>query len=348
MKMHATQEPDEGPRAVTVVAPARLHLGFLDLNGGLGRRFGSIGLTISHFVTRVMAVRAPSLEVQGVSAERGRQLAVQVLDLVAAPAAARITIAEEIPAHAGLGSGTQLSLAIAAAITQLYQERVSVAELAAVTQRGQRSGIGIACFEHGGLIVDGGRGPGGTTPPMLARMAVPSAWRVLLVLDDSGAGLSGGAELAAFGSLGPMPEAIAGELCRRTLMQVLPAVAEQDYAAFCEGITAVQELIGSYFAPAQAGLYSSPRVAEAMRRAHALGARGTGQSSWGPTAFAFLPSPGAADDLCRDLRRACADLPGLRFVVVAARNSGAELSHHALSESTSALRPIELGSIQAD
>ncbi len=25
-------------------APARLHLGFLDLNGGLGRRFGSLGL----------------------------------------------------------------------------------------------------------------------------------------------------------------------------------------------------------------------------------------------------------------------------------------------------------------
>jgi predicted sugar kinase len=29
------------PANVTVTVPARLHLGFLDLNGGLGRRFGT-------------------------------------------------------------------------------------------------------------------------------------------------------------------------------------------------------------------------------------------------------------------------------------------------------------------
>ena len=31
---------------VDVSAPARLHLGFLDLGGGLGRRFGSLGVAI--------------------------------------------------------------------------------------------------------------------------------------------------------------------------------------------------------------------------------------------------------------------------------------------------------------
>ena len=31
---------------VTVAVAARLHLGFLDLNGGLGRRFGSLGLAL--------------------------------------------------------------------------------------------------------------------------------------------------------------------------------------------------------------------------------------------------------------------------------------------------------------
>jgi len=35
------------PEGITVTIPARLHLGFLDLNGGLGRRFGSIGLAIT-------------------------------------------------------------------------------------------------------------------------------------------------------------------------------------------------------------------------------------------------------------------------------------------------------------
>jgi predicted sugar kinase len=31
---------------VSVTVPARLHLGFLDLDGGLGRRFGSLGMAL--------------------------------------------------------------------------------------------------------------------------------------------------------------------------------------------------------------------------------------------------------------------------------------------------------------
>jgi predicted sugar kinase len=42
------------PATVTVSAAARLHLGFLDLNGGLGRTFGSIGLAIDGFDTRLV------------------------------------------------------------------------------------------------------------------------------------------------------------------------------------------------------------------------------------------------------------------------------------------------------
>src|SRR6185369_13930596 len=49
---------DVSDRRVTVTAPARLHLGFLDLEGGLGRRFGSLGLTLEGVVTRVGAARA--------------------------------------------------------------------------------------------------------------------------------------------------------------------------------------------------------------------------------------------------------------------------------------------------
>src|SRR4029077_16164411 len=50
-----TQSSDvaQGPcEAVEVFAPARLHLGFLDLNGGLGRRFGSLVLTTAGTGTR--------------------------------------------------------------------------------------------------------------------------------------------------------------------------------------------------------------------------------------------------------------------------------------------------------
>jgi predicted sugar kinase len=32
------------PNKITVIAPARLHMGFIDLSGSLGRHFGSIGV----------------------------------------------------------------------------------------------------------------------------------------------------------------------------------------------------------------------------------------------------------------------------------------------------------------
>src|SRR5438270_13851347 len=62
------------PRAmidsVTVRAPARLHLGFLDMNGGLGRRFGSLGLAIVAYETRITVRRASEMCVSGPEADR--------------------------------------------------------------------------------------------------------------------------------------------------------------------------------------------------------------------------------------------------------------------------------------
>ena len=45
---------------VTVAVGARLHLGFLDLNGGLGRRFGSLGLALDGPETVLELSRAPT------------------------------------------------------------------------------------------------------------------------------------------------------------------------------------------------------------------------------------------------------------------------------------------------
>src|SRR5262249_17356436 len=56
--------PDK-TESITVTIAARLHLGFLDLNGSLGRRFGSIGLAITGLRTRVAFRRAPKNRVTG-------------------------------------------------------------------------------------------------------------------------------------------------------------------------------------------------------------------------------------------------------------------------------------------
>ncbi len=81
-------------------------------------------------------------------------------------------------------------------------------------------------------------------------------------------------------------------------MQALPALVERDLAQFGEAISRIQTILGNYFAPAQGGArYTSPSVAAAMALLERYGAIGIGQSSWGPTGFAFAASDDEAQRL---------------------------------------------------
>ena len=111
-------------------------------------------------------------------------------------------------------------------------------------------------------------------------------------------GAHGEAERRAFAGLPHFPAEWAGEICRRTLMQILPGAAEGDFRAFSNGVSRVQEILGDYFACAQGGgRFSSAAVSRVAGRLASHGASGIGQSSWGPTGFAFAPDPDTAEFL---------------------------------------------------
>jgi beta-RFAP synthase len=307
------------PRRVEVCAPARLHFGFLDLHGGLGRRFGSIGLAVDGPAVRLSAEAGSELTVAGPEAERVRAYAAAAAAHLGTEARAAFQLEEAIPAHAGFGSGTQLALAVAAALARLHGKAFSPAAFADVLDRGNRSGVGLAAFTDGGLIVDGGRDGSGDPPPVIARLSYPEAWRIVLILDESMRGVHGSRELEAFRDLPRFPEAQAAEICRIVLMQVLPAAATAEPQGFGAGITAIQRLIGDHFAPHQGGRYASPAVAEVLAALAAEGVAGYGQSSWGPTGFALMPSEAEARALVGRLER-----PGpLRLLIARGRNTGA-------------------------
>ena len=46
-----------------VKSPARIHIGFLDLNFNSNRKFGSLGLTISDFFFRIRIEKSQNIEV---------------------------------------------------------------------------------------------------------------------------------------------------------------------------------------------------------------------------------------------------------------------------------------------
>ena len=160
-------------KGVRVTTAARLHLGFLDFNGDLGRRFGSIGLAIDAFETCVQLHEALRFEVAGAERERGARLALRAAERLGLDPAKSLNIASAIPAHAGLGSGTQLAIAIASAFRRLAGLPLDPLGDARLLDRGARSGVGAALFERGGLVVDAGRGPNSEMPPVVARVALP-------------------------------------------------------------------------------------------------------------------------------------------------------------------------------
>ena len=334
---------------VTVAAPARLHLGFFDPSGSLGRRFGSIGLTISGPQTELElgfrpAGRADSMRTDGGleadgdvmrdTVARARACLERLRAVTGLRAPLELKLHSALPPHAGLGSGTQLALAVGRAFAELHGLHQTTANLAGLLGRGQRSGIGVAGFERGGVIVDGGPSAR-RIAPVLARFEFPAAWRVLLVLDTGYVGLNGDAERAALADLPPFPQASAAHLCHLILMRVMPALAEADFAPFAAGITELQRTIGAHFAPAQGGdIYTSPTVARLLRWIESASGAAVGQSSWGPTGFAILPSHGEAEDLTRRARAAGAVDPRLQLRIAHGRNEGARVRRHAAAAAT--------------
>jgi beta-ribofuranosylaminobenzene 5'-phosphate synthase len=310
---------------IRVEAPARLHLGFVDVSGSLGRRFGSVGLTLDEVATVIELSRSARVEAHGPSAPRALECLRRLLDEYDVASGCALDVRRAIPPHVGLGSGTQLALAVGAAFGALFDISLSPAAIAHVADRGARSGIGIGAFDQGGFIVDGGRGAAGGYPPIIARMPFPPGWRVLLILDRVRQGLSGEAELTAFRNLRAFPQAHAAHLAHLVLMRVMPAIAEQDFASFAIGIGEMQRVVGDYFAAAQGGRFTSPAVAEVLAWLESNGIAGVGQSSWGPTGFGLVDSEVRAHALLVDARRRFAHLQQLEFIVARARNRGRTL-----------------------
>lgn len=312
--------------SVTVTAPARLHMGFLDLGGSLGRKFGSIGVGINEIATRLVLTRSDRLAAEGPGAERALAAAERFAFALGRPLPASIRILEAIPAHAGLGSGTQLALAVGAGLARLYGLELGTRDIAPLIERGARSGIGIGVFEGGGLVVDGGRGERTVIPPVLSRLPFPEPWRFVIILDYGERGLHGAAEIEAFRTLPEYPAGEAARLCHWVLMRGLPALAEEDLPNFAAVIAEVQRSVGDHFAPAQGGRFASRDVAEVLAFLDSRGAVGIGQSSWGPTGFCLVENAVQAETWVAEARDRFGHRSGIEFLVGTARNRGAEIT----------------------
>lgn len=315
---------------VVITTSSRLHFGLLRFEQTEGPSYGGLGMMIADPRWVVELAAADQWAGEGVGFQRALEFARHVLSAIDAPHkphALRVRIRQAIPAHRGLGGGTQLGLAIAAGIRRLLDlPEASAEELAAASGRGQRSAVGAHGFLHGGLLWDKGRPPGESLGQLAARVALPEAWRILLVDTGDPSGLSGKPEVDAFKALPPVPAATTERLEQLAEEAILPAAERGDLTKFGEALYDYGRTAGECFAPVQGGAYASPAIARCVRTIRQLGVPAAGQSSWGPTVFAVTESLEHAKQLCESLASNPA-AAAYATQITAANNHGAAIDH---------------------
>lgn len=290
--------------AVFVETAARLHFGVLDLRGSGGRWFGGLGAAAPAPLLLVSAEPHEELIVEGEDAERARGFAVRCLAHLGVTAGARVRVHQALPSHAGLGSGTQLGLAVARALAELYGLPTDVRTLAASIGRARRSAVGTWTFAGGGFVVEGGRQRhSDSCGPLIARLPFPDDWRCVVAIPDARQpGLSGAAEEAVFAALPPPSEREVEKVAHLVLMVMLPALADADLPVFGRALTEVQQLTGRWFASVQGGAFAGGVSTELIARLTEWGAQGVGQSSWGPAVYGIIAGEDASRRLADRVR----------------------------------------------
>ena len=287
-------------RRVRVTTGARLHFGPLAVGGVQGRTFGGVGLMIETPGWQVTVERSEREEVTaGESTGRVTNICERFRRNSPVPASpCRVTVTQQMPAHTGLGSGTQLALAVARGLATLAgEDNLDAVELARRTERGCRSAIGTHGFTAGGFLVDAGHPVAGGFGELACRLPMPPEWRFLLASPKHRSGLSGTAERRAFETLEPMPAAMNAELCRVIVMDWLPAVTAADFEGFCAALDAFGGLVGEYFSPVQGDVFANQHMSLLAKELRAGGVRGIAQSSWGPTIAVSCADLDAAEEL---------------------------------------------------
>lgn len=297
-----------GSGAVHVETFARLHFGVLDLRGARGRWFGGLGAAAPAPSLRVSVAPADTLEVSGEDAARAEEFASRFLAHHALASGARIQVHRALPAHAGLGSGTQLALAVARGLAELAGLPTDAPSLAQAVARARRSAIGTWTFAGGGLVVEGGRlREGDACGPLVARLPFPESWRCVVAVPSGVRGLSGTDEASAFAALPAPPERDAERVAHVVLMTLLPSLADGDLPSFGTALSEVQEVTGRWFAPFQGGTFARGPSQALVERMREWGAHGVGQSSWGPAVYGIVEGPEAGARLAARVGESLAD-----------------------------------------
>ncbi|MEM2236750.1 MAG: hypothetical protein QXU87_04275 [Candidatus Caldarchaeum sp.] len=306
---------------VEVKTPSRLHLGLIELGGHHGRIYGGIGVAIKKPSLHIKVEKSDELKIQGPCSKHVSDIVARLAKNLGIDFSGRIQVLNHIPVHKGLGSMTQLSLAVGTALVKIHGLAIEPEKLAALLGRGRISCVGTAVFKEGGFILDFPRkNPAGLCSRYL-RFEFPEEWAFLVAYPIERSGPDDEAEQQLFKRLPVMDEHKCSKISHIVLFDLLPSLMERDAESFGRALTGLQTLVGEHFAALQGGRFVSEEAVEVVVKYGALGA---GQSSWGPAVYGFYSSfkeaSKAAEKVSQELGA------GWEIFVTEAVNEGAKLS----------------------
>ncbi|HUX99620.1 MAG TPA: beta-ribofuranosylaminobenzene 5'-phosphate synthase [Candidatus Deferrimicrobium sp.] len=299
---------------IRIITPSRLHFSLIDLNGQIGRIDGGLGVALNQPNIIIEAERdidnykLDIINSPGYSTEDLNDLTKNILKSLNIENGISLKINSTIPAHIGLGSKTQLSLAISKALCLLNNMDKTPYELACITSRAGTSRIGLSAFEQGGFIIDGGHSFGkgnqketflpssaskAPPAPILYSDTIPSDWYFVIAIPKIRHGAHGSEEINIFQEYCPISINDVQTISHIILMKILPALKERRIDIFGHGIYELQH-IG--FKKVEIELQDEI-ISDLIEFCIKNGAYGSGMSSFGPTTFALIESLPKAQQL---------------------------------------------------
>lgn len=323
-------------RKVVVRSVSRIHITLIDLHGGLGRVDGGIGFALNEPKIVVNAEPFNRFVVKGDVEDNIRNSIDKISKYFSLSKNLKIEVKEGYKPHLGLGFATQLCLSSSFALLKLNSVNASVREVAKIVGRGGTSGIGVACFQHGGFILDLGHrfGKGeekedflpssaskASPAPILTRLRFPENWYVILTIPYYGKRIHSLKEVNIFKKYCPIKERDVEKLSRIILMKLLPSLIERSIERFGEAIDEIQK-IG--FKRHEVEIQKKI-VKDVMREAKRLGAFCSGLSSFGPTVYSLTNSLKHAKNIANGLKEMIEEKALGKVIITKGRNKGAEI-----------------------
>jgi len=313
-------------KSFTIDSPARLHLGFMELNDTNSRVFGSIGLAITNFKFKQSIQFNKDFDV--VCDDKNIKLRIEeIIKLFSKNykiKKCRLTVSNFIPLHKGLGSGTQISLSTGFLISSFNNLNLSIENISKFLRRGQRSGVGVETFKSGGFIIDTGKLKGSISPPQkLIDIKWPKDWQIILITGTNVSGLHGKKESNEFTKLKNVSSKFAKENCFNLLMKIIPGLLESDFYTFANGIQKIQENMSEIFY-GNKNNYSNQSISKIFKFVREKKYIGFGQSSWGPTGFVFCKNREQREEIFNMIENfiELKKIEGINLLKVRGRNFG--------------------------